>query len=77
MGYSGARGTLIYETNLKAKISCQTPFNGQMRIKVHTAPTAPLVLHRTGIHKRYEKNSVSMAECGINFFLLSSIVFHL
>jgi hypothetical protein len=26
MGYSGARGTLIYEKNLKAKISCQTPF---------------------------------------------------
>ncbi len=25
-GYSGARGTLIYEKNLKAKISCQTPF---------------------------------------------------
>jgi hypothetical protein len=28
MGYSGARGTLIYEKNLKAKISCQTPFKG-------------------------------------------------
>jgi hypothetical protein len=27
MGYSGARGTLIYEQNLKAKISCQIPFN--------------------------------------------------
>ncbi len=27
MGYAGARGTLIYEKNLKAKISCQTPFN--------------------------------------------------
>jgi hypothetical protein len=26
MGYSGALGTLIYEKNLKAKISCQTPF---------------------------------------------------
>jgi hypothetical protein len=26
MGYSGARGTLIYEKNLKVKISCQTPF---------------------------------------------------
>jgi hypothetical protein len=26
MGYSGARGTLIYEKNLKAKILCQTPF---------------------------------------------------
>ncbi len=28
MGYSGARGTLIYEKNLKAKISCQAPFKG-------------------------------------------------
>jgi hypothetical protein len=28
MGYSGARGTLIYEEKkLNAKISCQTPFN--------------------------------------------------
>jgi hypothetical protein len=27
LGYSGARGTLIYEKNLKPKISCQTPFN--------------------------------------------------
>jgi hypothetical protein len=26
MGYSGARGTLIYENNPMSKISCQTPF---------------------------------------------------
>ncbi len=26
MGYSGIRGKLIYEKNLKLKISCQTPF---------------------------------------------------
>ncbi len=26
--YSGARGTLIHENNLKLKISCQTPFKG-------------------------------------------------
>jgi hypothetical protein len=26
MIYSEARGTLIYEKNLKSKISCQTPF---------------------------------------------------
>jgi hypothetical protein len=26
MGYSEARGTLIYEKSLKSKISCQTPF---------------------------------------------------
>jgi hypothetical protein len=36
MGYSGARGTLIYEKNLKAKISCQTPFNN---CKLLTAPS--------------------------------------
>jgi hypothetical protein len=28
-GYSGARGTLIHKTNLKLKMSCQTPFNEQ------------------------------------------------
>jgi hypothetical protein len=27
MRYSEAQGTLIYEKNLKSKISCQTPFN--------------------------------------------------
>ncbi len=26
MAYSGAMGTLIYEKNLRSKISCQTPF---------------------------------------------------
>jgi hypothetical protein len=26
MEFSGARGKLIYEKNLKSKISCQTPF---------------------------------------------------
>jgi hypothetical protein len=29
MGYSGALGTLIYEKNLKAKISCQTYLKGK------------------------------------------------
>jgi hypothetical protein len=33
MGYSGARGTLIYEKNLMWKISCQTPFNGWSKIR--------------------------------------------
>ncbi len=32
MRYSEARGTLIYEKNLKSKISCQTPFNSVPRI---------------------------------------------
>jgi hypothetical protein len=27
MGYSGARGILIYEKKLMSKISCKTPFN--------------------------------------------------
>jgi hypothetical protein len=27
MGYSGARGTLLYEKNLMSKFSCQTPLN--------------------------------------------------
>jgi hypothetical protein len=30
--YSEARGTLIYEKNLKSKISCQTPFK-KMNVK--------------------------------------------
>ncbi len=29
MGYSGAQETLIYEKNLKSKISCQTPFKNE------------------------------------------------
>jgi hypothetical protein len=32
MGYSGAQGTLIYEKNLKSKISCQTPFKYTFKI---------------------------------------------
>jgi hypothetical protein len=33
MEYLGTWGTLIYEKNLKSKISCQTPFKlGQKRI---------------------------------------------
>jgi hypothetical protein len=33
MGYSGARGTLIYEKNLMSKISCQTPFKLKKTVK--------------------------------------------
>jgi hypothetical protein len=29
MGYSGVRRKLIYEKNLKLKISCQAPFKGK------------------------------------------------
>ncbi len=34
LGYSGARGTLIYEKNLKPKISCQTPFNAYFKTHI-------------------------------------------
>ncbi len=40
MGYSGAWGTQIYEKNLKAKISCQTPFNTQNGVL--RAPLPPI-----------------------------------
>jgi hypothetical protein len=30
MEYLGAWGTLIHEKNLKSKISCQTPFKGEI-----------------------------------------------
>ncbi len=50
--------------------------NGQMCSKAHIALTAPLVLHHTWIYKRAVKKSLSMAKCGINLFLLSSIILH-
>jgi hypothetical protein len=31
MEYLGAWGTLIYEKNLKSKISCQTPFKYRLQ----------------------------------------------
>ncbi len=40
MRYSEARGTLIYEKNIKSKISCQTPFkpflftSANMQVKI-------------------------------------------
>ncbi len=37
MGYSGARGTLIYEKNLMSKISCQTPFKNFSRRRANKA----------------------------------------
>ncbi len=50
-------------------IDIQAP-NCQLRSKAHTAPTAPLVLHRTGIGKCAMKNSESIASCRINFFFI-------
>ncbi len=38
MGYSGARVTLIFEKNLKSKISCQTPFKAALFILCLNAP---------------------------------------
>jgi hypothetical protein len=35
MVYSGARGTLIYEKNLKSKFSCQTPFKAVYQAYAH------------------------------------------
>jgi hypothetical protein len=35
MRYSEARGTLIYEKNLKSKISCQTPFKDVICLVFH------------------------------------------
>jgi hypothetical protein len=44
MGYSGARGTLIDENNLKSKISCQTPFN-PVCISLYTGTAGAMVLY--------------------------------
>jgi hypothetical protein len=44
-----------------------------LRRKAHTAPTAPLVLDCTGIGKCAVKNSESIDNCGINFFIF---IFH-
>jgi hypothetical protein len=41
MGYSGARGTLIYEKNLKSKISCQAPFKRLFYTRLIPAQVSP------------------------------------
>ncbi len=46
MGYSGARGTLIYKKNLISKISCQTPFKGVLTGVRCTKSSRVLFLHR-------------------------------
>ena len=48
MVYSGARGTLIYEKNLKAKISCQTPF--KLTKTLHTTLDSALAVYETLRH---------------------------
>ncbi len=48
MGYSGAKGTLIYEKNQMSKISCQTPFNCYFRQAVPLNPQlAPVTVNLT------------------------------
>jgi hypothetical protein len=53
MGYSGARGTLIYEKNLKAEISCQTPSltrpgdEGQYECHINSIPIKILTVKLT------------------------------
>jgi hypothetical protein len=44
LGYSVAWGTLIYEKNLKPKISCQTPF----KYTVHTFVKKVLEANQNG-----------------------------
>jgi hypothetical protein len=45
-----------------------------MRSKAHTALTAPLVLHHTGVYKCAMKKFVSIAKCGMNLFLI--VIYH-
>jgi hypothetical protein len=57
MRYSEARGTLIYEKNLKSKILCQTPFNRTNRsffLFVHIQKTVFLlsIANRRGTRKK-------------------------
>jgi hypothetical protein len=48
--------------------------NGQMRSKVHTALTAPLVLHHTRIYKRaMQKNYFNRQRCNKHFLL---VIYH-
>ncbi len=47
MEYLGAWGTLIYEKNLKSKISCQTPFKAMAPAENYTVYNTPSPLHAT------------------------------
>jgi hypothetical protein len=49
MGYSGARGTLIYEKNLMSKISCQTPFKGLLTCFKSQKPVSAFKAKKGGI----------------------------
>ncbi len=75
------RDTLIkiYRMSLifTGSISLDSTFNCLMRSKAHTAPTAPLVLHRTRIEKYPTKKFIINGQWRNKLFLLSSIVFRL
>ncbi len=52
MGYSGARGTLIYEKNLMSKISCQTPFKEPRNQGIKVSIPPAYVAWRDGTSNR-------------------------
>jgi hypothetical protein len=54
LGYSGARGTLIYEKNLKPKISCQTPFKAFYKCTVPTLRQLVAARRLDEEHLRFE-----------------------
>ncbi len=57
MEYLGAWGTLIYEKNLKSKISCQTPFN--LSVSDLYIPTRFIYSHAMYIFPRSQKKQYS------------------
>ena len=64
MGYSGAQGTLVYEKNLKSKISCQTPFKLQS-----------ITFDNFQSFKNYHRNTVQCTE-PLYFILVSDKTSH-
>ncbi len=58
-------GTLIYEKNLKSKISCQTPFKGYTSL--------PAMLGKTPIFSSFWPWVLSVLTSMLNFFLWASV----
>ncbi len=50
IGYSGVRGKLIHEKNLKLKISCQTPFKVKPQL-LGNLITKSYQLHEIRVHR--------------------------
>jgi hypothetical protein len=61
MGYSGVRGKLIYEKNLKLKILCQTPFQNI----IANARGEGIAMY---VYLRTEFQQFKQL-CGVSFFL--------